>query len=156
MIRYNGIYVTPRLGNGAGEDVLFDLQVPAGTIAEIIRVWFDPADDAGDEILELTMYGNDAAATGGTDYVGQKLQGQTDAAAACTLKSGAPTIGATPTNLCYHQFHGKVGWLYVPQPDERPRIVGSLAIDNLGLRFTNTPAASPLNASFGVVWGEIN
>ena len=153
---YNGVYtaiVESSVASGAGP--LIELQVPSNTQIEIIRAWVGAAegDNPVDEIQEVYLYGNDAAATGGAAMTELALQGGNDATSAVTALSG-PAQGATPTTMHRDGFHTQIGWLYLPYPDERIRIAGAGTIDNIGMGFPIAPDAS-ITISAGITWGEL-
>ncbi len=153
-MRYSGIYSAFELDQAiTTADVLVELQVPAGTTIEILRAWCSAASNNVDDEQEIEIYGNDAAGTAGTALTEQPLQGQDDAASGIVSLGGA-TIGATPTTLYPDTFHLKNGWLYLPVPEERIRVVGSATIDNVGTRFHVAPGAS-VTVSYGITWGEV-
>lgn len=153
-MRYNGIFVAQEKSQAiTTADVLVELQVPAGTQIEIIRMWCGAAEgtDPVDEVQEIEIYGNDGVATGGTALTEQGLQGVDDTSGVTAL--GGPTIAATETSLYRDAFHLQNGWLYLPVPEERIRVVGGATIDNVGFRFPVAPDAST-TVSYGVIWGE--
>lgn len=155
-MRYNGVYVAARSSQAiSATDVLVELQVPAETQIEILRIWVGPAEGADPvvEIQEIDIYGNDAAGTSGAALTEQVIRGSVDAASGVTALGG-PTIGATPTVLIPDGFDLRNGFLYLPIPDERIRVVGGSSIDNLGFRFPTAPDAS-ITISYGIIWGEI-
>ena len=155
MIRYNGVYSAFELNQAiTTADVLIELQVPAATQIEILRMWCSPADNLIDDVQEIEIYGNDGVATGGTALTEQEIQGQDDAASGVTALGG-PTIAATATTLYPDSFHLQNGWLYLPVPEERIRVAGAGTIDNVGFRFHVAPGAS-VTVSYGVTWGEIS
>jgi len=153
-MRYNAIFSAFELDQAVTTgDILVELQVPAGTTIEILRAWCSAATNLVDDVQEIEIYGNDAVATGGTALTEQAIQGQDDAASGVTALGG-PTVGATPTTLYPDAFHLQNGWLYLPVPEERIRVVGAATIDNVGVRFHVAPGAS-VTVSYGITWGEI-
>ncbi len=154
-MRYNGIYVATELNQAiTTADVLIELQVTVATIQiEIIRMWCSPDTGLTDDVQDIEIYVNDAVATGGTGLTKFEMQGQSDSNSSATLLGG-PTVGATPTSLIPDAFHLQQGWLYLPMEEERIRIAGGTAQDNVGFRFISAPAAE-ITVSYGIVWGEV-
>ncbi len=153
---YNGIYTAQVASTAiAAGFVLIELQVPANVQIEIIRFWMGAAegDNPVDEIQEIEIYGNDAAATGGAGMTEQVIQGAADQASAITALTG-PAQGATETRLYRDAYHTQNGWLYSPLEDERIRVVGGTVIDNVGVSFPVSPDQS-MTVSFGITWGEL-
>ncbi len=155
-MRYNGIYAATRSSIAlSATDVLVELQVPVDVQIEIIRMWAGAAEGPVpvDEVQEIDIYGNDTSATGGVALTEQLIRGSADAASSVTTL-GSPVIGITPTILYPDGFHLQNGWLYLPVPEERIRVAGGSAIDNIGFRFPTAPDAS-ITISYGVIWGEV-
>lgn len=155
-MNYNGIYsATSDTDAFSAAGSVIELQVGANVAIEIIRAWVGAAEgtDPVAEVQEISIYVNDAAATGGTGLTEQELRGSTDATSA-VVALAAPTIGATPVDLYFDAFHVQNGWLYLPVPEERIRIMGGTTNDNVGLRFPVAPDAST-TFSYGMIWGEI-
>lgn len=136
---------------------VMELQVPSGSTIVVLRAWIGAAEgtDPVAEVQEVGLYGNDAAATGGTAMTEQELQGGADSSSSVTGLRG-PTIGATPIDLYMDAFHLQNGWLYLPVPEERIQIIGTSADpgDNVGIRFPVAPDAS-ITISGGMTWGEL-
>lgn len=156
-MRYNGVYsITSDSDAFTGAAAIIELQVPANTVVDILRMWIGPAEgtDPVAEVQELSVYVNDAAATGGTALSENEIQGSGDGASACAGLA-APTIGATPTDIYFDAFHLQNGWLYLPVPEERFRVQGGTTNDNIGLRFPIAPDQST-TISYGIIWGEIS
>ena len=154
-MRYNGIFAAFEVSQAvSAAGPLIELQVPANTIIEIIRVWIGAAEGATpvDETQDVQIYGNDAVATGGVALTEQALQGVDDTTGVVAL--GGPTIGATETVLYPDGFHFQNGWLYLPVPEERIRVVGAATIDNVGVQFISAPQATS-TISYGIIWGEM-
>lgn len=156
-MQYNGVYsATSDTDAFSATGAVIELQVAANSVAEILRIWIGAAEGADPvaEVQELSIYTNDAAATGGTALTEQELRGQGEGTAASAALA-APTIGATPTDLYFDAFHLMNGWLYLPVPEERILIVGGSAQDNVGIRFPVAPDAS-ITISYGIIWGELS
>ncbi len=155
-MRYNGVFIAT-LGVYAAytvADVLMELQVPADTQIEIIRAWVTPDTGLTDDIQEIEIYVNDAASTGGGSVTERELQGTGDTISGVTAVTDGPTQGATPIIFLSDAFHLQQGWLYLPLEDERIRIAGGSAQDNIGIKLAVAPAAS-ITLSYGMAWGEI-
>jgi hypothetical protein len=155
-MRYNGIFVaTESEQTVTTADVLIELGVPANTMIEIIRMWCSPAmNDAGptDDMQEINIYSNDALATGGAGLTETELQGTGDVSLVTAL--GGPTQGSTPTVLYPDGFHLQNGWLYLPVPEERIRVVGAAAAA-VGFKLSQAPESASEILSYGIIWGEI-
>jgi len=153
---YNGIYsATSDSDAFSAAGSIIELQVPANVQIEILRAWVGPAEGADPvaEVQEISLYVNDAVATGGTGLTEQELRGSLDATSS-VVALAAPTIGATPVDLMFDAFHVQNGWLYLPVPEERVRIAGGTTNDNVGLRFPVAPDAS-MTFSYGMIWAEL-
>jgi len=157
MTHFNAVYVAtdPSRSYTADEIVLIELQVPANVQMELIRAWVGAAEGADPvaEVQEICLYKNDGPATGGTALAEQELQGSLAPAASVVAVANA-TVAATPVDLIYDAFHLQNGWLYLPLPEERPRIAGGTTDDNIGIRLPVAPDAA-IVLSVGMVWGEI-
>jgi hypothetical protein len=155
-MQYNGVYsATSDTDAFSAAGSIIELQVPAATIVEVLRIWVGAAEgtDPVAEVQEISIYVNDGPATAGTALTEQELRGSTDAAAAAAALA-APTIAASPVDLYFDAFHVQNGWLYLPVPEERIVIVGGTTNDNVGIRFPVAPDAST-TFSYGIIWGEI-
>jgi len=144
---------------GTAAQSIMEVQVPDNTIIKVVRAWLSPAITATpvDEVIAISLYGNDAAATAGTGMVEQPL---TPAAAADASNCTAlvePTIGATPLILYSDGYHLQNGWLYAPIPEEMPMFIGGNADpgDNVGLELAVASTATPA-ISGGIIWIEIS
>ena len=150
MSRYNGVYSAFEVSQTVtAAGVLIELQVPANTIIEIIRAWCGPAEDATpvDEVQDIQIYGDATAGTGGTALTEQSLQG--DAASGI----GGPNPSRIQPRFFADAFHLQNGWLYLPAPEERIRIVGGSSLDNVGLANLSSPTT--MDISYGIIWGEL-
>jgi hypothetical protein len=155
MIRYNGVFTAIRESfTASGAGVFIELQVPAGKQIEILRAWVGAAEGADPiaDVQEIYIYGNDAAATGGTGMTEQPIRGGDDATTVTAL--AGPAQGATPTTLYRSAWHLYNEWLYLPVPEERIRVVGGGTIDNVGLGVPVAPDAS-ITVTAGITWGEL-
>lgn len=131
---------------------IIELSVGASVMADIIRIEIGPAEgtDPVAETQELAFYLNDASGTG-TAIVEQVLQGSGTIGGVAVSNV---TEGATPTEFYATGFHWSVGYLYLPVPEERFRLVGGSSVDNFGFHFPVAPDAST-TFSATLVWGEI-
>lgn len=155
-MQYTGVYsATSDSDAFSAAGSVIELQVPANTVIEILRAWIGAAEgtDPVAEVQEMSIYVNDAAASGGTALTEQELRGSADAASAVAALA-APTIGATPVDLYFDAFHVQNGWLYLPLPEERISVFGGTTNDNIGLRFPVAPDVS-MTFSYGMIWGEL-
>ncbi len=154
-MNYNGVYIASGAEVTMAAGTVIELQLPAGTLQiEILRAWISAAIGAApvDLVQEIEMYTNDAVATSGTSVTARKIRGSDDATTSVTILRTA-TIGGTPTEFYPDAFHQQNGWLFVPVPEERPRLVAGTTEDNWGIRIP-TLRGTPIN-SFGVIWGEL-
>ena len=152
---YSATFSNVTLGTAAQS--ILEVQVPSTSLVVVLRAWLgaDIGASPVDEVVNIALYGNDAAATGGTGMTEQALTptGAGDASNCTALVE--PTIGATPLDLIVDSFHLQNGWLYLPVPDERPVLFGGSANpgDNIGIRLV-TAAAAAWVGSGGIVWME--
>lgn len=143
---------------GTTAQSIMECQLTTGEAAILLRAWISPAIGTPvDEVIAISVYGNDAAATGGTAMTEQPL---TPAAGISTSRVGAllePTIGATPLLLYSDAFHLQNGWLYLPVPEERPVFFGGNSDpgDNFGLELAVASTATPA-VSGGMIWEELS
>ena len=155
-MQYTGVYAATSDSDAFTTAAsVIELQVPAATVIEVLRMWVgaNEGTDPLAEVQEISIYVNDAAATGGTALTEQEIRGAGDAASA-VASLAAPTIGATPVDVYFDAFHVQNGWLYLPVPEERILIIGGTTNDNVGLRLPVAPDVST-TFSYGVVWGEL-
>lgn len=155
MSRYNGVYVALEVSQTVtAAGVLIELQVPANSIIEIIRAWCGPGEDATpiDEVQDIQVYGDATPGTSGVALTERSLQGGDPTSGVVAL--GGPTNAAFDAIYMADAFHLQNGWLYLPNPEERIRIVGGSALDNVGLALVSfIPTTADL--SYGIVWGEM-
>jgi hypothetical protein len=155
MARYNGVYVAQEVSQTVTAlGVLIELQVPANSIIEIIRAWCGPGEDATpiDEMQDIQIYGDATPGTAGTALTELALQGGD--AASNVVALGGPTNAAFDATYIADAFHLQNGWLYLPVPEERIRIVGGSSLDNVGLAFVSFNPTT-VDLSYGMVWGEL-
>lgn len=155
-MQFDGVFTATLQSTAfASADVgLIELQVPASTMAVILRVWIGAAEgtDPVDEVQEVAFYVNDAAGTG-TAMTEQRLSGGDTAPS--TVAVSTVTVGATPTEIMYDGYHVQNGFLYLPVPEERILVKGGSSVDNFGMLFPVAPDAS-MTVSCGIVWGELS
>lgn len=144
---------------GTAAQSIMEVQVPDNTIIQVLHAWLSPAITATpvDEIIAISLYGNDAAATSGSPMTEQPL---TPAAAADASNCTAlvePTIGASPFILHPDAYHLQNGWVYPPIPEAMTVFIGGNADpgDNVGLELAIASTATPA-ISGGIVWKEIS
>ena len=136
---------------------VMELQLPIDVAIELIRAWLHSCsnDAALEEVQEVCIYGNDAAASGSA-MLELKVQGLgTVAAEVAAVRDG--TIGATPRDLYCDAFHLTNGWEYYPLPEERIWLRGNTVTedDNIGIRLPVAPDAATLFC-FGMTWAELS
>ncbi len=152
-MRPNGVYVASLNSTAFSTAIgIIEIQAGANSIIEIWRVWVGPSEgtDPVDEVQEIGLYRSDTVGTG-TAMTEQEIQGGGDAVASAVAISTV-TRGGTPEELFYDAYHTQNGWLYLPVPEERPRLV-SAGEDNFGVWFPVAPDAS-MTLSAGIVWAE--
>ena len=152
-MRPNGVYMASLNSTAFAASIgIIEIQSAAAAQVEIWRAWVGPAEGVAplDEIQEIGFYRNDAVGTG-TAMTEQEIQGGGDVAAGAVALSTV-TRGATPSELWYDAFHVQTGYLYLPVPDERFRVVGA-GQDNWGMWFPVAPDVS-MTFSAGIVWAE--
>jgi hypothetical protein len=153
---YSATFENTAIGTAAQS--IMEVQVPDNSICVVLRAWVSPGiGTPTDEVLAISLYGNDAVATSGTAMTEQPL---TPAAAADPSNCVAllePTIAATPLILYSDAYHAQNGWLYLPVPEERPTFIGGNADpgDNFGIELAVASTATP-SVSGGIVWAEIS
>ena len=144
---------------GTAVQSIMEVQVPDNTIIEVLRAWLSPGITASplDEIIAVNLYGNDAAATGGSAMVEQPLTPAAAADASNCVALLEPTIGATPVLLYDHAYHLQNEWAYPPIPEEMEVFIGGNADpgDNVGLELAIASTATPA-VSGGIKWSEIS
>lgn len=134
---------------------LLELQIPAATRVTLLRAWISPSasDPPQDEVVRVSIYGVGTPGTGGTAITETPLRAG-DPATAKVAAVKTATI-STYITLYTDAFHHAIGWLFVPQPDERPMFLGGGTYDNVGINFPVTPLASG-NYSYGMIWEEVS
>jgi hypothetical protein len=151
---YSATFENTTIGTAAQS--IMEVQVPDNTIITVLRAWLSAEQGtAADEVIAISLYGNDAAATGGTGMVEQPLTPTAAQNASDCTALVEPTIGATPLILYSDAFHLQNGWLYLPIPEERIVVIGGNADpgDNVGLELAVASTATP-NISGGMTWVE--
>ena len=135
------------------DDPVMELQMPANSYAEIIRVEIGAAEgtDPVAEVQEIVMYSATAAGTGGTALTETLVRGEGTISGAALRNLTA--AGAGLVEWYFTAFHWQNGWLYLPVPEERYQVKAG-GQDNFGFYFPTAPdAATTFSAT--VVWGEI-
>ena len=134
------------------DDPLIELLCAANDIIEIIRVEVGPAEGAApvDEVQELALWMGTAVGSGGAAITERIITGSGTIGGVAV--SNVTTIGTG--NEFYHTaYHTQNGWLYLPVPEERPRLVSG-GDDVFALVFPVAPDAA-IVTSATIVWGEI-
>ncbi len=137
----------------SGADLpIIELQLPADTTIEVIRVEIGAAEGATplDEMQEIALYWNSTAGTGGTALTEFVLNGGGTVSTAALRNLTA--IGGGSSQFYHSGFHWQNGWLYLPVPEER--VVIKPAVDVFGFLFPTAPqVATTFSAT--VVFGEV-
>ena len=134
------------------DDPLLELLCPANAIIEIIRVEVGPAEgtDPVDEIQEIALWMGTAVGTGGGALTERIVTGSGSIVGVAVKNVTAIGTG----NEFYHTaYHTQNGWLYLPVPEERPRLVSG-GDDVFAVVFPTAPDAA-LVTSITMVWGEV-
>ncbi len=136
-----------------GDAPLLEIQLPADTTVEIIRVEIGVAEGATpvDEVQEVQLYRGSTVGTGGTGIAEQVYWGSSPPNAVALRNLTAPGAGEAP--LYQSAFHWQQGWVYLPVPEERIK-VQSLGTDNFGIVFPLAPAVSVV-CTATLVFGEV-
>lgn len=134
---------------------ILELQIPANTRAEILRMWISPDAVATpiDEVVRIAIYMTGTAATGGLGMTERAIR-EGDPTPKCVAVRGAAE--STPTDIYADAFHTKVGWLWLPQPEERPVLIGGGTYDNIGIRTPVSPPVTISSLAIGVQWNELS
>lgn len=135
------------------DDPLLELTCPANAIIEVIRVEVGPSEgtDPVAEVQELALWMGTAAGSGGSAVTERIVTGDGSIVGVCV--KNVTTLGTG--NEFYHTaYHTSNGWLYLPVPEERPRLVGG-SDDIFAVVFPVAPDAS-MTISATIVWGEID
>jgi hypothetical protein len=122
-MRPNGVYAVTSSGTATAANALLELNVNAATAVEIIRATLSPnMDNRHRRGVAVSAYVNDVVMSGlPFTLTDEELQGTADVDSATTIRQ-LDTVGATPLDL-YTAIRSDHGWVYSPQPDERPRLV---------------------------------
>ena len=134
------------------DDPLLELLCPANMIIEVIRVEIGPAEGAApvDEVQELALWMGTAVGSGGGAITERIVTGSGGIGGVAV--SNVTTIGTG--NEFYHTaYHTQNGWLYLPVPEERPRLVSG-GDDVFAVVFPTAPDAA-IVTSATIVWGEV-
>ena len=135
------------------DDPVIELQMPANTYAEIIRVEIGVGEGVTpvDEAQPVALYTATAAGTGGSAITEQVLNGEGTVVGVALRNLTAP--GAGLQEVYFTGFHWQNGWLYLPVPEERIAVKAG-AQDNFGFYFPTAPqVATTFSAT--LVWGEV-
>jgi hypothetical protein len=135
------------------DDPIIELQMPANTQAEIIRLEIGAAEGADPlaEIQELVMYKGPNAGTGGAAVTETILNG--GGTIQGVVLSSLTAAGASTKEWYFTGFHWQNGWLYLPVPAELVLLKAG-DDDNFGFYFPTAPDAST-TFSTTLIWGEI-
>ncbi len=144
---------------GTAAQSVMELQVPDNTVIELLRAWIgaDIGGSPADEVFDFALYGNDAAATGGSAMTEQAMTavGAIDPSNVTALLE--PTIGATPLDIFGDSSHIQNRWEWPPIPEEFTEFIGGNANpgDNVGIRLKVASTATPA-VSGGMIWKELS
>ena len=156
-MRPNQVFVAPLASTSFSTAIgIIEIQAAAQTMVEVLRAWVGPAEGAApvDEIQEIGFYTNDTFGTG-TVVLEQQVQGGGDGAIDGNTFSSV-TIGTTPVDVFFDSYHTQNGWLYLPAPEERYRIMGGAGgQDTFGMHFPVAPDAA-MTVSAGIVFAIYN
>ncbi len=150
--RVIGVHM-PSQAVSTADDPMLELQLPADTFIEILRIDIGVAEGATpvDEVQEVAMYRSAASGAGGTGVAEHLFQGSGTSNTLALRNLTAP--GGGSVEIYRTAFHWQQGWLYTPVPEERIRLISSDA-DNFGIVFPVAPAVS-VTFSATIVFGEV-
>ena len=134
------------------DDPLLELLCPANMIIEVIRVEIGPAEAAApiDEIQPIALWMGTVVGSGGGAITERIVTGSGTIGGVAV--SNVTTIGTG--NEFYHTaYHTQNGWLYLPVPEERPRLVSG-GDDVFAAVFPTAPQVA-IVTSCTIVWGEV-
>ena len=143
---------------GTTAQSIMEVQVPDNTIIQVLRAWLSPAIGTPlDEVIAISLYGNNDAATGGSGMTEQPLTPTALADPSNCIALLEPSIGASPLFLYNDAYHLQNGWLYPPIPNEMEEIFGGSVDpgDNIGMELSVASTATP-SISGGMRWLEIS
>ena len=151
-MQYTGVYAAFEQAQAyTASRSIIELQVPANTVVEILRVWIGLEGAVADQMQEVALQLNDATGTG-TAVTEQPLQAGYPTSAVTAI-TNLTVEGGTPTVVYPDSFHIQNGWLYLPVPEERIIVTGGSTLDNFNVFLAAAPDAS-ITLSAGVIWGE--
>lgn len=155
--RYSGVYVASANAQSVPTSAvcLIWAQALTNTQLEIIRCVVGPAEGVApvDEVLPIAMWIT-SAGPGGSIIVELKLQGEDDASNNSITRSLGDPGGGASTYVWYDAYHLAKGWVFEPEPEERPRVRGSTGNDVIGFDLPVNPQ-SAFTCSVSLVYGEI-
>ncbi len=153
---YVATFSNVTIGTAAGS--IMELQVPDNSVIELLRSWVGPGIGTPlDEVLNIALYGNDAAATGGTAMTEQPWGPVAAIDPSNVTALLEPTIGATPLDLYIKPYHAQNEWEWPPIPEEFTDLIGGNADpgDNIGMRLVTASTGTPA-VSGGMIWKELS
>ncbi len=134
------------------DDPLLELLCPSDAIIEIIRVEVGPAEGASpvDEVQEIALWmGTDVGSGGGA--LTERIVTGSGSIVGVAVKN-VTTIG-TGSEFYHTAYHTQNGWLYLPVPEERPRLIPG-GNDVFAVVFPVAPQVA-IVTSITMVWGEV-
>ncbi len=134
------------------DDPLLELLCPANMIIDVIRVEIGPAEGAApvDEVQEIALWMGTVVGSGGGAITERIVTGSGTIGGVAV--SNVTTIGTG--NEFYHTaYHTQNGWLYLPVPEERPRLISG-GDDVFAVVFPTAPDAA-IVTSASIIWGEL-
>ncbi len=144
---------------GTAAQSIMELQVPDNSVIELLRAWIgaDIGATPADEVFNVALYSNDAAATGGTGMTEQPWGPVAAIDPSNVTALLEPTIGATPFDLYIKPYHIQNEWEWPPIPEEFSDFIGGNADpgDNVGIRLVTASTATP-GVSGGMIWKELS
>ena len=134
------------------DDPLLELLCPSDAIIEIIRVEVGPAEGASpvDEVQEIALWMGTIVGSGGGALTERIVTGSGSIKGVAV--KNVTTIG-TGNSFYFTAYHTQNGWLYLPVPEERPRLIPG-SDDVFAVVFPVAPDAA-LVTSITMVWGEV-
>ena len=134
------------------DDPLIELLCPANMVIDIIRVEVGPAEGAApvDEVQEIALWMGTAVGSGGGSITERIVTGSGTIGGVAV--SNVTTIG-TGNDFYHTAYHTQNGWLYLPVPEARPRLISG-GDDVFAFLFPTAPDAA-IVTSATIEWGEL-
>lgn len=109
---------------------ILEIKAPASEAVELLEAHFEVQDPKAREDMDISIYRQTVASTGGGNGVTPEPNEESDVASSSTVKScGTPLTGDTQGNVIHRRgYPVETGWHYTPTPESRKRIKAGGAI----------------------------